>query len=42
MIRCENRRCEQLQFFENTVCTACGKRIKPKAVQRQIEQMRGR
>ena len=30
MIRCENRRCGELQFFQNTKCTACGKKIKVK------------
>lgn len=30
MIRCENKRCGVLQFFENTKCTACGKKIKHK------------
>ncbi|MHB1313858.1 MAG: double zinc ribbon domain-containing protein [Christensenellales bacterium] len=28
MVQCQNRRCQQLQFFENTKCTACGKIIK--------------
>ena len=28
MIRCANRRCGEPQFFENTKCTACGKKIK--------------
>jgi CRISPR/Cas system-associated protein Cas10 (large subunit of type III CRISPR-Cas system) len=28
MIRCQNPRCGVLQFFENTKCTACGKKIK--------------
>ncbi|NLV17679.1 MAG: hypothetical protein GXY50_10825 [Syntrophomonadaceae bacterium] len=28
MRRCENSRCRELQFFENTKCTACGKKIK--------------
>lgn len=28
MIKCENKRCGELQFFENTKCTACGKIIK--------------
>ena len=28
MVRCENRRCGELQFFQNTKCTACGKKIK--------------
>lgn len=27
-IRCQNPRCHALQFFENTKCTACGKKIK--------------
>ena len=30
MIRCDNTRCGELQFFQNTKCTACGKKIKPK------------
>ena len=29
MIRCQNSRCGAPQFFENTKCTACGKKIKP-------------
>lgn len=28
MIRCQNSRCDAPQFFENTKCTACGKKIK--------------
>ena len=28
MIRCNNPRCGVMQFFENTICTACGKKIK--------------
>ena len=28
MIRCQNPRCGELQFFENTKCTACGKKLK--------------
>ena len=28
LIRCENKRCGELQFFEITKCTACGKPIK--------------
>jgi RNA polymerase subunit RPABC4/transcription elongation factor Spt4 len=40
MILCENKRCGQLQFFENTRCTACGKPIKKAA--RQIEQIKRR
>ena len=30
MVYCSNRRCEALQFFENTKCTVCGKKIKAK------------
>ena len=30
MIPCQNPRCGQPQFFENTKCTACGKKIKKK------------
>ncbi|HHW99276.1 MAG TPA: hypothetical protein GX738_06570 [Firmicutes bacterium] len=30
MNTCENPRCGALQFFENTKCTACGKKIKQK------------
>ncbi len=29
MVQCQNPRCGALQFFENTKCTACGKKIKP-------------
>lgn len=28
MVRCQNNRCQALQFFQNTKCTACGKKIK--------------
>ena len=28
MIRCENIRCGTLQFFQNTKCTACGKKLR--------------
>lgn len=28
MIYCSNTRCGALQFFENTKCTVCGKKIK--------------
>jgi len=28
LILCENKRCREPQFFENTKCTACGKPIK--------------
>ena len=28
MIRCVNKRCGELQFFENARCTACGKKMK--------------
>jgi len=38
MICCENKRCNQLQFFENTKCTVCGKSIKKAA--KQLEQMK--
>ena len=38
MILCENKRCGQVQFFENTKCTVCGKKIKK--AQKQIENMR--
>jgi len=31
MIKCANPRCGELQFFENTKCTACGKKIKQKS-----------
>ena len=30
MVRCENQRCNAMQFFTNTKCTACGKKMKPK------------
>jgi len=30
MVRCANKRCGAEQFFENTKCTACGKKIKNK------------
>jgi Methionyl-tRNA synthetase len=30
MIKCANPRCGEMQFFENTKCTACGKKIKKK------------
>lgn len=29
MILCQNPRCGVMQFFENTKCNACGKKIKP-------------
>ena len=38
MIRCESKRCANLQFFENTKCTVCGKPIKK--AKKQIEKMR--
>lgn len=28
MVTCGNKRCGVLQFFQNTKCTACGKKIK--------------
>ena len=27
MVTCPNKRCGQLQFFQNTKCTACGKKL---------------
>jgi len=30
MYRCPGKYCGEMQFFENEVCTACGKRVKPK------------
>lgn len=30
LVRCGNKRCGAAQFFENTRCTACGKKIKAK------------
>lgn len=30
MVACPNSRCGDLQFFENTKCTSCGKKIKKK------------
>ena len=30
MIRCRAKNCGAFQFFENEICTACGKKIKPK------------
>ena len=38
MVRCENKRCGQLQFFENATCTVCGKKIKKAS--KQIENMK--
>ena len=40
MIACENKRCGQLQHFENKLCTACGKSIDQKSVQKQMKQIR--
>jgi RNA polymerase subunit RPABC4/transcription elongation factor Spt4 len=28
LVPCENKRCQQLQFFQNQTCTACGKKIR--------------
>ena len=36
LINCENKRCGEKQFFENTRCTACGKPIKN--AKKQIEE----
>ncbi|MDR3359585.1 MAG: zinc ribbon domain-containing protein [Bifidobacteriaceae bacterium] len=33
MVLCQNRRCRRLQFFENAICTVCGKPIKNAAKQ---------
>lgn len=30
MIKCANIRCGEMQFFQNTKCTCCGKKIKKK------------
>jgi RNA polymerase subunit RPABC4/transcription elongation factor Spt4 len=38
LIRCESKRCGELQFFENPKCTVCGKRIKK--AKKQIENIR--
>ena len=38
LIRCENKRCGEPQFFENTKCTVCGKAIKK--VAKQIKLIR--
>jgi len=27
MLRCPNKNCQELQFFENAFCTACGKQF---------------
>ena len=29
LVRCKNKRCGQMQFFENKICTACGKKLTP-------------
>jgi hypothetical protein len=36
-IKCESKRCGELQFFENKKCTACGKEIKK--AKKQIEKI---
>jgi len=28
LVQCSNPRCEQMQFFQNEKCTACGKKLK--------------
>jgi RNA polymerase subunit RPABC4/transcription elongation factor Spt4 len=28
LVQCGNKRCGEMQFFQNTKCTACGKKIK--------------
>ncbi|NLC41107.1 MAG: hypothetical protein GX763_09360 [Clostridiaceae bacterium] len=30
LVQCQNKRCMQMQFFQNTKCTACGKLLKNK------------
>jgi len=30
MVRCDNTRCNAVQFFQNTKCTACGAKLKGK------------
>jgi hypothetical protein len=37
LIRCENKRCGELQFFENPQCTVCGKKIRK--AQKQIAKI---
>ena len=32
LVPCENKRCGEMQFFENIHCTACGKKIKAKLI----------
>jgi len=38
LIRCQNKRCNELQFFENTKCLVCGKAIKNAA--QQIDEIK--
>jgi len=38
LIRCESKKCGELQFFENNKCLVCGKPIKDAA--KQIEQIK--
>jgi hypothetical protein len=37
MVRCDNKRCGEPQFFENSKCTVCGKALK--TAKKQIETM---
>ncbi|MGI6730426.1 MAG: double zinc ribbon domain-containing protein [Anaerovoracaceae bacterium] len=27
MVQCQNRRCDEMMFFQNSHCTACGKKL---------------
>ncbi len=38
MVQCENKRCGELQYFENAKCTVCGKPLKKAA--KQLEKMK--
>jgi hypothetical protein len=42
LISCENKRCQEPQFFENQRCTACGKPVKKAAKQIEALRKRGR
>lgn len=41
MVRCKNKRCGVLQFFENGKCTACGKKIKSRIAPRNTSGRKG-
>lgn len=38
MVQCENKRCNEKQYFLTDVCTACGKKIKH--AEQQITDLR--